>query len=34
MPMFSLGLIGLLLFYAKLGWVAGPGRVDMATMTS
>jgi peptide/nickel transport system permease protein len=30
MPVFWLGLIGLLLFYAKLGWVAGPGRVDVA----
>lgn len=30
MPVFWLGLIGLLLFYAKLGWVAGPGRVDIA----
>jgi peptide/nickel transport system permease protein len=29
-PVFWLGLIGLLLFYAKLGWVAGPGRVDVA----
>ena len=29
MPVFWLGLIGLLLFYAKLGWVAGPGRVDV-----
>ncbi len=29
MPVFWLGLIGLLLFYAKLGWVAGPGRVDI-----
>jgi len=28
MPVFWLGLVGLLLFYAKLGWVAGPGRVD------
>jgi peptide/nickel transport system permease protein len=30
MPVFWLGLIGLLSFYAKLGWVAGPGRVDVA----
>jgi peptide/nickel transport system permease protein len=30
MPVFWLGLVGLLLFYAKLGWVAGPGRVDIA----
>lgn len=29
-PVFWLGLIGLLLFYAKLGWVAGPGRLDVA----
>ncbi len=28
-PAFWLGLIGLLLFYAKLQWVAGPGRVDI-----
>ncbi|MBB5423950.1 peptide/nickel transport system permease protein [Paraburkholderia sp. JPY158] len=27
-PVFWLGLMGLLLFYAKLHWVAGPGRVD------
>ncbi len=29
MPVFWLGLVGLLLFYAKLGWVAGPGRIDV-----
>ena len=29
-PIFWLGLMGLLLFYAKLGWVAGPGRMDVA----
>ena len=29
MPVFWLGLVGLLLFYAKLGWVEGPGRVDI-----
>ena len=28
-PIFWLGLMGLLLFYAKLGWVGGPGRVDV-----
>jgi len=28
-PVFWLGLVGLLIFYAKLGWVAGPGRVDV-----
>lgn len=27
-PVFWLGLMGLLLFYAELGWVAGPGRLD------
>jgi peptide/nickel transport system permease protein len=27
-PVFWLGLMGLLLFYAKLHWVAGPGRID------
>jgi peptide/nickel transport system permease protein len=30
MPVFWVGLVGLLLFYAKLGWVAGPGRIDVA----
>jgi peptide/nickel transport system permease protein len=29
-PIFWLGLVGLLLFYARLGWVAGPGRLDVA----
>jgi peptide/nickel transport system permease protein len=28
-PIFWLGLMGLLLFYAKLDWVAGPGRIDV-----
>lgn len=28
-PVFWLGLIGLLVFYAKLDWVAGPGRLDV-----
>ena len=28
-PIFWLGLMGLVLFYAKLGWVGGPGRVDV-----
>jgi peptide/nickel transport system permease protein len=28
-PVFWLGLVGLLVFYAKLGWVAGPGRLDV-----
>jgi len=27
-PVFWLGLVGLLIFYARLGWVAGPGRLD------
>jgi peptide/nickel transport system permease protein len=29
-PIFWLGLMGLVLFYAKLGWVGGPGRIDIA----
>lgn len=29
-PIFWLGMICLLVFYAKLGWVAGPGRIDVA----
>ncbi|MDR0809122.1 MAG: ABC transporter permease [Gemmobacter sp.] len=29
-PVFWLGLIGLLLFYGVLGWVGGPGRLDTA----
>ena len=29
MPVFWLGLVGLLLFYAGLGWVGGPGRLDV-----
>lgn len=29
-PIFWLGMICLLIFYAKLGWVGGPGRIDVA----
>jgi peptide/nickel transport system permease protein len=28
MPVFWLGLVGLLIFYGQLGWVGGPGRLD------
>jgi peptide/nickel transport system permease protein len=28
-PIFWIGMMGLLLFYAKLGWVGGSGRVDI-----
>ncbi len=36
-PIFWLGLMGLVLFYARLGWVSGPGRIDVTyeyTLTS
>lgn len=29
-PIFWLGLMALLLFYAKLGWTSGPGRISIA----
>jgi peptide/nickel transport system permease protein len=29
MPVFWLGLVALLLFYARLDWAAGPGRLDV-----
>ncbi len=29
MPVFWLGMVALLVFYGKLGWVAGPGRIDV-----
>lgn len=29
-PIFWLGLMGLVLFYAKLGWISGPGRIDVS----
>jgi len=28
-PVFWLGMVGLLIFYARLGWVAGPGRIEV-----
>ena len=28
-PIFWLGLMALVVFYAKLGWVGGPGRIDV-----
>ena len=28
MPIFWIGLVSLFLFYGKLGWVPGPGRID------
>lgn len=30
MPVFWLGMVALLVFYGKLGWVSGPGRLDVA----
>jgi peptide/nickel transport system permease protein len=33
-PTFWLGLIGLIVFYAKLGWVGGPGRLDVGFIDS
>jgi peptide/nickel transport system permease protein len=30
MPIFWLGIIGLIVFYARLDWVSGPGRIDFA----
>ena len=30
MPIYWLGLLGLLVFYARLGWVEGPGRIGVA----
>ena len=29
-PIFWLGLMALVLFYARLGWVGGPGRIDVS----
>jgi peptide/nickel transport system permease protein len=31
-PVFWLGLVGLLVFYARLGWLPGPGRLDVFHM--
>ncbi len=31
-PAFWLGLMGLIVFYAALGWVGGPGRLDVGFM--
>ncbi len=31
-PIFWLGMIGLLVFYGELGWVGGPGRLDIVYM--
>ena len=31
-PIFWLGLMGLIVFYATLGWVGGPGRLDVVYM--
>ncbi len=33
-PTFWLGLMGLIVFYATLGWVGGPGRLDVAFIDS
>ncbi|MBV8501018.1 MAG: ABC transporter permease [Paucibacter sp.] len=33
-PIFWLGLMALLLFYAKLGWVGGPGRINVGFLYS
>ncbi len=30
LPIFWLGLVALLIFYARLGWVEGPGRIGIA----
>lgn len=30
MPVFWLGLVGLAIFYGRLNWVAGPGRLDVS----
>ena len=30
MPVFWLGLVALLIFYGQLGWVGGPGQLDVA----